>query len=159
MKNVSIYTDGSCLGNPGPGGWAAILRLDGTPHERELSGGYARTTNNRMELRAVLFALSALREPCAVALYTDSQYVCHAVEKGWLWGWKKRGWVKSDKKPVKNVDLWRQLPPLLQQHEVRLHWLRGHAGHPENERCDELARLCAAGPALPPDDGFSPDAE
>lgn len=154
MKNVTIYTDGSCLGNPGPGGWAAILELDGTGHRREMSGGYVRTTNNRMELRAVLFALGALKEPCAVELYTDSQYVCHAVEKGWLWGWKKRGWIKADKKPVKNVDLWQQLAPLLMRHEVRLHWLRGHAGHPENERCDALATAAADGEGRAVDEGY-----
>ena len=157
MKKVTIYTDGSCLGNPGPGGWAAILQLDGTPHRREMSGGYALTTNNRMELRAVLFALGALTEPCGVDLHHDSQYVCHAVAKGWLWGWKKKNWIKSDKKPVKNVDLWQQLPPLLQRHDVRLHWLRGHAGHPENERCDVLARGCAIRPGLPADTGFLPE--
>lgn len=157
MKNVTIYTDGSCLGNPGPGGWAAILQLDGTEHRRELSGGARLTTNNRMELNAVLEALGTLREPCAVALYTDSQYVCHAVSKGWLRGWKKKNWIKSDKKPVKNVDLWRRLPALLQRHEVTFHWLRGHAGHAENERCDELARSVAARADLPEDAGFSPE--
>lgn len=155
MKNVTIYTDGSCLGNPGPGGWAAILQLDGTEHRREISGGARLTTNNRMELSAVLEALGTLREPCVVALYTDSQYVCHAISKGWLWGWKRKNWVKSDKKPVKNVDLWQRLPALLQRHEVTFHWLRGHAGHPENERCDELARTEAARPDLPEDSGFS----
>lgn len=154
MKNVTVYTDGSCLGNPGPGGWAAILQLDGSAHRRELSGGARLTTNNRMELRAVLQALEALREPCAVALYTDSQYVCHAVAKGWLWGWKKKNWIKSDKKPVKNVDLWQCLPALLQRHDVTFHWLRGHAGHAENERCDELARSEAARSDLPEDTGF-----
>ena len=153
MKNVTIYTDGSCLGNPGPGGWAAILELDGTEHRREMSGGYARTTNNRMELRAVLFALGALKEPCAVELYTDSQYVCHAVEKGWLWGWKKRGWVKSDKKPVKNVDLWKRLLAAKEPHSVTFHWVKGHDGHPQNERCDELATTAADGDSLIVDDG------
>ena len=157
MRNVTISTDGSCLGNPGPGGWAAILRLDGSSHRRELSGGARLTTNNRMELKAVLRALEALREPCAVALYTDSQYVCHAVAKGWLWGWKKKNWIKSDKKPVKNVDLWQRLPALLQRHDVTFHWLRGHAGHVENERCDELARGEAARSDLPEDTGFSPE--
>lgn len=155
MKNVTIYTDGSCLGNPGPGGWAAILELDGTGHRREMSGGYVRTTNNRMELRAVLFALGALKEPCAVELYTDSQYVCHAVEKGWLWGWKKRGWVKADKKPVKNVDLWQRLLQAMAPHDVTFIWVRGHAGNALNERCDKLATTAADSGRLLEDTGFT----
>ena len=153
MKQVTIYTDGACSGNPGPGGWGAILEWNG--REKELSGGERETTNNRMELSGVIFALSALKEPCAVDLYTDSKYVCDAVEKGWLAGWQKRNWIKSDKKPVLNVDLWKQLLPLLRTHKVTFHWLRGHAGHRENERCDELARTFAAGPDLPEDTGFT----
>ena len=153
MKQVTIYTDGACSGNPGPGGWGAILEWNG--REKELSGGERETTNNRMELSGVIFALSALKEPCAVDLYTDSKYVCDAVEKGWLAGWQKRNWIKSDKKPVLNVDLWKQLLPLLRTHKVTFHWLRGHAGHRENERCDELARAFAAGPDLPEDTGFT----
>ena len=154
MKHVLIHTDGSCLGNPGPGGWAAVLALPEGAARKELSGGFARTTNNRMEIMAVIAALEALREPCAVDLYTDSQYVRNAVEKGWLASWQKKNWVKADKKPVLNVDLWQRLVPLLARHTVRLHWLRGHAGHPENERCDELARACAASADLPEDAGY-----
>lgn len=137
MKTVNVYTDGACSGNPGPGGWGAILRYGGA--EKELSGGERETTNNRMELTAVIAALSALREPCAVELYSDSKYVVDAVTKGWVYGWKKKGWIKSDKKPALNVDLWEQLLPLLGYHEVRFHWLKGHNEHPENERCDRLA--------------------
>ena len=154
MPAVTIHTDGSCLGNPGRGGWAAVLQLAGTGHRKELSGGYACTTNNRMEIMAVLMALEALKEPCEVTLVTDSQYVCHAVEKGWLASWQRKNWINSAKKPVKNVDLWQRLVPLLRQHKVRFSWIRGHAGHPQNERCDELARTFAAQPDLPTDDGF-----
>ena len=155
MKHVIIHTDGSCLGNPGPGGWAAVLAHPDSAARRELSGGFRRTTNNRMEIMAVIAALEALKEPCAVDLHTDSQYVRNAVEKGWLKSWRAKNWVKADKKPVLNVDLWQRLVPLLERHEVRLHWLRGHAGHPENERCDELARAFAGRPDLPPDAGFA----
>ena len=137
MKQVEIFTDGACSGNPGPGGWGAVLRF-GTV-EKELSGGERETTNNRMELTAVIEALSALKEPCAVRLTTDSKYVCDSINKGWVYGWKKRGWVKSDKKPALNVDLWERLLPLLETHRVELIWVKGHAGHPENERCDRLA--------------------
>ncbi|MGM9663089.1 MAG: ribonuclease HI [Oscillospiraceae bacterium] len=137
MKEVTIFTDGACSGNPGPGGWGAILRYGGA--EKELSGGERSTTNNRMELTAVIAALSALKEPCAVTLYSDSRYVVDAVEKGWVYGWKKKGWVKSDKKPALNVDLWEKLLPLLQYHRVQFRWVKGHAEHPENERCDALA--------------------
>ena len=155
MPAVTIHTDGSCLGNPGPGGWAAILHLEGTGHSKELSGGHATTTNNRMEIMAVLMALEALKAPCTVTLVTDSQYVCNAVEKGWLASWQRNNWINSAKKPVKNVDLWQRLVPLLRRHTVRFSWIRGHAGHPLNERCDELARACAARADLPPDTGFS----
>ena len=137
MKTVQIFTDGACSGNPGPGGWGAILRY-GTA-EKELSGGAAETTNNRMELTGVISALAALKEPCQVLLTTDSKYVVDSVTKGWVYGWKKRGWVKSDKKPALNVDLWEQLLPLLERHKVTFNWVKGHAGHPENERCDQLA--------------------
>ena len=138
MKDVYIATDGACLGNPGPGGWAAILRYGG--HERVLVGGEAMTTNNRMEVRAALAALAALNEPCRVRLVTDSQYLSNAVNKGWLRGWVERDWRGSDKQPVKNVDLWQELLPLLARHEVNFEWVRGHNEHPENERCDVLAR-------------------
>lgn len=156
MQHVTIHTDGSCLGNPGPGGWAAVLCLQSAAHRKELAGGYALTTNNRMEIMAVLEALDALKTPCAVELFTDSQYVCNSVEKRWIWAWQKRNWLKADKKPVKNVDLWQRLLPQLARHKVRFHWLRGHAGHAENEHCDVLARTCAARRDLPPDPGFNP---
>lgn len=136
-KSVGIFTDGACSGNPGAGGWGALLRYGGA--EKELSGGAAMTTNNRMELTAVIEALRALKEPCDVTLTTDSQYVAKAIEEGWLAGWKKAGWKKADKKPVKNEDLWRELDELLTRHEVHFRWVKGHAGHPENERCDALA--------------------
>ena len=132
-----MYTDGACSGNPGPGGWGAILEWQG--HEKELSGGEAQTTNNRMELTAVLTALSLLKEPCTVELYSDSKYVVDAIDKGWLYGWQKKGWIKADKKPVLNVDLWQQLLPLLARHNVRLHWVKGHAENEKNNRCDQLA--------------------
>ncbi|MBQ1947158.1 MAG: ribonuclease HI [Clostridia bacterium] len=137
MKQVELFTDGSCSGNPGPGGYGAILRYNG--REKELSGGDSNTTNNRMELTAVIVGLSALKEPCLVTLTTDSQYVVNALTKGWLESWKQRGYVKADKKPVLNRDLWEQLDALLQIHEVACVWVRGHEGHPENERCDRLA--------------------
>lgn len=137
MKQVEIFTDGACSGNPGPGGWAAVLRYGAA--EKELSGGEATTTNNRMELTAVIQALSALKEPCAVKLTTDSRYVCDAVTKGWVYGWQRRGWRKGDGKPALNRDLWEALLPLLERHNVQFAWIKGHAGHPENERCDHLA--------------------
>ncbi len=141
MKQVTIFTDGACSGNPGPGGWGAVLRYG--VHEKELSGGEPDTTNNRMELTAVIQALSALKEPCEVTLTTDSKYVCDSINKRWVYGWKARGWVKSDKKPALNVDLWEQLLPLLATHSVTFVWIKGHAGHPENERCDKLAVACS----------------
>jgi len=149
VKKVALYTDGSCLGNPGPGGWGAILRYGG--HEKELSGGFADTTNNRMEITAVLEGLAALKEACIVNLYTDSQYVRQAVTEGWLENWQRNGWRTSAKKPVKNRDLWERLLPLLKEHTMHFHWIRGHAGHPENERCDALARAQAGRPDLPRD--------
>ena len=137
MKTVEIFTDGACSGNPGPGGWGAVLRFAGK--EKELSGGEKETTNNRMELTAVIKALSALKEPCKVMLTTDSKYVCDAINQRWVYGWKANGWRKADKKPALNVDLWEELLPLLETHEVEFLWVKGHAGHPENERCDALA--------------------
>ena len=137
MKTVYLYTDGACSGNPGPGGWGAILRYGSA--EKELSGGERETTNNRMERTAVIASLSALKEPCAVTLYSDSKYVVDAIDKGWVYGWKKKGWIKSDKKPALNVDLWEQLLPLLSYHKVTFRWVKGHNEHPENERCDRLA--------------------
>lgn len=137
MKKIKVFTDGACSGNPGPGGWGAILKYGS--QEKELSGGEAQTTNNRMELTAVIMALSALKEPCEVELCSDSKYVIDSVQKGWVYGWKKNNWTKSDKKPALNVDLWEQLLPLLDKHKVSWKWIKGHAGHEENERCDRLA--------------------
>ena len=137
MKTVTVYTDGACSGNPGPGGWACILEYGGA--EKMLSGGEEATTNNRMELTAVIQALLALKEPCVVELYSDSKYVIDALEKGWAWGWRKRGWVKSDKKPALNPDLWELLLDLTRQHELHYHWVKGHAANEKNNRCDEQA--------------------
>jgi ribonuclease HI len=140
MKQIEIYTDGACLGNPGPGGWGALLRFGA--HEKELSGGEPDTTNHRMELLAAIRALEALREPCVVDLYTDSQYVQKGISE-WISGWQRRGWKTADGKPVKNEDLWRTLLVATRTHRVNWHWVRGHAGHAENERVDELARAAA----------------
>ena len=137
MKKIEMFTDGACSGNPGPGGWGTILRYGKT--EKELCGGEADTTNNRMELTAVIEGLSALKEPCEVELYTDSKYVCEAINQKWVYSWQKNGWRKADKKPALNVDLWEKLLPLLEIHDVTFVWVKGHAGHPENERCDKLA--------------------
>ena len=136
-RQVYIFSDGACSGNPGPGGWGVILRCDG--HEKELSGGEAHTTNNRMELTGVIKGLEALKYPCRVTIQTDSRYVVDGIEKGWAASWKKRGWVKGDKKPALNPDLWGRLLDLIEIHEVKFTWIKGHAGHPENERCDSLA--------------------
>ena len=137
MKTVTLYTDGACSGNPGPGGWGAILEFNG--REKELSGGESSTTNNRMELTAVIEGLSALKEPCIVELYSDSKYVIDALEKGWARGWKSRGWVKSDKTPALNPDLWEKLLSLADLHQIRCHWVKGHAENEKNNRCDQLA--------------------
>ena len=137
MKTVTLYTDGACSGNPGPGGWGAILEYMG--HKKEMSGGEANTTNNRMELTAVIEGLRALKEPCIVELYSDSKYVIDALQKGWAVGWRKRGWIKSDKKPALNPDLWETLLALVERHELHYHWVKGHADNPMNNRCDELA--------------------
>ncbi len=134
---VSLFTDGACLGNPGPGGWAALLRFDGM--EKELSGGEKDTTNNRMEMVAVIEGLNALTKPCSVEVYTDSQYVQKGITE-WIDGWKARNWKTAAKKPVKNADLWQQLDDAQAVHQVSWHWVKGHAGHPENERVDDLAR-------------------
>ena len=136
MTKVCIYTDGACSGNPGPGGWAAILSYNG--HERELSGGEPATTNNRMELIAAISALEALKEPCEVELWTDSQYLARAVNEGWLAGWKRRGWRRKEGE-LKNPELWQALDTLLARHKVSFNWLKGHDGHEYNERCDALA--------------------
>lgn len=137
MKKVEIFADGACSGNPGPGGWGAILRCDG--HEKELSGGDKHTTNNRMEITAVLEGLKALKFPCEVTVTTDSQYVYNSITKGWAEGWQKNGWVKKDKKPALNADLWESLLLEISKHKVNFVWIKGHNGHSENERCDALA--------------------
>jgi ribonuclease HI len=137
LKEVTIYTDGACSGNPGPGGWRAILKYGN--REKHLTGGEKLTTNNRMELTAVIKALNRLKESCNVSLYSDSRYVVKAINEKWLWGWKKNGWKKSDKTPVLNVDLWQELLPLLQIHNVKFFWVKGHNNHPENELRDKLA--------------------
>ncbi|MDD4124547.1 MAG: ribonuclease HI [Eubacteriales bacterium] len=137
MKKVNIYTDGACSGNPGPGGYGAILEHNGKT--KELSAGFAATTNNRMELTAVIAALSALLESCEVTVYSDSKYVIDSIEKKWVYSWKSKGWKKAGKTPALNVDLWEQLLPLLEKHKVKFIWIKGHDGHPQNERCDEMA--------------------
>ena len=137
MKKVNIYTDGACSGNPGPGGWGAVLVYRGI--EREMSGGEASTTNNRMELTAVIRALSALKEPCEVELCSDSKYVLDALTKGWAVSWRRNGWRKADKKPALNADLWEELLTLVEKHEMSYVWVKGHEGHPYNERCDAMA--------------------
>ena len=147
MKQVEIFTDGACKGNPGPGGWGALLRMG--PHEKELSGGEPNTTSNRRELTAAIKGLNALIEPCKVDLYSDSKYVLDGMSK-WIHGWKKNGWVNASKKPVKNADLWHDLIEAARTHKVTWHWVKGHAGHPENERVDALAsaeadRIAAGG--------------
>ena len=137
MKKIDMYTDGACSGNPGPGGWGTILKYNG--HEKELSGGERETTNNRMELTAVIMGLKALKESCDVTIYSDSKYFIDAVEKGWVYGWQKNNWIKKDKKPALNSDLWKNLLELMGKHQCQLVWVKGHNGHPENERCDDMA--------------------
>jgi len=138
VRKITIYTDGACSGNPGPGGYGTVL-IHGE-HRKELSGGEAQTTNNRMEIMAVIIGLEALKQPCEVALYSDSRYVVDAIEKGWVTRWKQNNWMRNKKEAALNVDLWERMLPLLDTHNVTFHWVKGHAGHPENERCDELAR-------------------
>lgn len=137
MKKVEIFTDGACSGNPGPGGYGVVMRYKGI--EKELSGGNSQTTNNRMELSAVIAGLSALKEPCEVTITSDSKYIIDAIQKGWAKKWKANNWIKADKKKALNSDLWNELLSLLDKHKVEFIWVKGHAGHPENERCDELA--------------------
>jgi len=154
MKEIIIYTDGSSLGNPGPGGYAAILIYGEL--RKELSGGYNFTTNNRMELTAVIEALKAIKPDSKhkISIYTDSRLICDAFNKKWIESWLKKGWKKSDNKPVLNRDLWEKLIELTKERSVRFIWLKGHAGNPENERCDELSKLEASKPDLPVDDGY-----
>ena len=137
MKQIKLYTDGACSGNPGPGGWGAVL-LFGS-HKKELSGGQRETTNNRMELLGVIRGLEALNEPCQVDLYTDSQYIVNAIEKRWVYKWKANNWMRDKKEPAKNPDLWQELLALLETHKVKFHWVKGHSDHVYNNRCDELA--------------------
>ncbi len=148
-KHVIIYADGGCRGNPGPGGYGVVL-LHGD-RRKELSGGYRLTTNNRMELMAAIEGLKALKRPCKVTLYSDSQYLVNAINKGWLTNWIKRNWIKSDKAEVKNIDLWQQLSGLCKKHEISFVWIKGHDGNKENERCDQLAVEAANRNDLPPD--------
>ncbi|NTS77638.1 ribonuclease HI [Catenovulum sp. SM1970] len=151
MKTVHLFTDGSCLGNPGPGGYGAVLKFG--PHSKELSQGYKLTTNNRMEMLATIVGLETLTEPCKVHLTTDSQYVKNGITQ-WIHGWKKKGWKTADKKPVKNVDLWQRLDQAVSKHDVEWHWVKGHSGHEENERCDDLARDAAGSSDLLEDEGY-----
>ncbi len=146
MKKVEIFTDGACSGNPGPGGYGTILKYQG--HTKELSAGYKQTTNNRMELMAIIQGLEALKEPCEVTVYSDSRYIVDAINKGWLNKWAKNHWMRNKKEAAKNIDLWQRLLTQLQRHKVRFVWVKGHAGHPENERCDELAVKASQNPTL-----------
>ncbi|WP_372870921.1 ribonuclease HI [Shewanella sp.] len=150
-KQIRIYTDGSCLGNPGPGGYGVVMIYK--QHRKELSGGYALTTNNRMELLAPILALEALKEPCDVVLTSDSQYMRQGITE-WIHGWKKKGWVTASKTPVKNVDLWKRLDAAAAKHKVDWRWVKGHAGHEENERCDTLAREAAEANPTTVDEGY-----
>ncbi len=151
-QRVVIYSDGACLGNPGPGGYGTVL-LAG-PHRKELSAGFRLTTNNRMELLGAIVGLEALKRPCEVTLWSDSQYLIHALTKGWLAGWQKKGWRTKDKKPVKNQDLWQRLLAAIDGHVIEWRWVRGHTGDVENERCDELAVAAASGGGLREDEGY-----
>lgn len=156
---VTIYTDGAARGNPGPGGYGTVMHFTdsaGKLHVRELSGGFACTTNNRMEVLAVIAGLEALRRPCVVDVISDSKYVVDAFNQHWVDGWLKRGWKNAKKEPVKNIDLWKRLLEAKAPHQVTFHWVKGHAGHPENERCDELATTAADSGNLPADTGFNP---
>lgn len=157
MKEVEIYTDGACRGNPGPGGYGVVL-ISGR-HRLELSQGYTRTTNNRMELLAAIVALEKLNARCRVRLQSDSRYLVDAMTKGWLRGWKARGWVTASRQPVKNAELWRRLEAATAGHDIEWRWIRGHAGHRENERCDELAVAASRGSGRLTDHGFEPTAE
>jgi len=155
MKHVTLYTDGGCINNPGPGGYGVVLLYDS--HRKELSGGYRLTTNNRMEILAAISGLAALKEPCRVTLCSDSQYLVHAIEQGWARRWQANGWMRNKKEKAVNPDLWEQLLQLCKIHKVKFEWLRGHAGHTENERCDELATAAARGSDLGVDEGYEKD--
>lgn len=149
MKDIIIYTDGACSGNPGPGGYGVVLLFNG--HRKELSAGFRDTTNNRMEILAAIVGLEALKERCNVTIYTDSQYLLNAIEKGWAKKWKANGWMRNKKEPALNADLWERMLKLCDQHNVKFIWVRGHSGNPENERCDQLAVEAAKQPNLPTD--------
>jgi len=152
MKNVTLYTDGGCINNPGPGGYGVVLIFNS--HRKELSGGFRRTTNNRMEIFAAIAGLEALKEPCRVTLFSDSQYLVYAIEKGWARKWQANGWRRNNKERAINPDLWERLLKLCEVHEVQFRWVRGHAGQNENERCDELAKAAARKPDLAADPGY-----
>lgn len=157
MMKVTLYTDGSSRGNPGRGGYGAVLRFikpDSSVYQKEFSQGYKNTTNNRMEMLAVIAGLEALKKPCSVEVYSDSQYVVNAFSKKWIDGWIKRGWTTASKEPVKNIDLWQRMLKAMEPHEVRFNWVKGHNGHEENERCDALATAAADGDSLIDDEGF-----
>jgi len=156
-KHVTIYTDGACLGNPGPGGYGVILLYQG--HRRELSGGYRKTTNNRMEMMAAIVGLQALKEKCRVTLYSDSEYLVNAMSKGWIQRWRANGWKRNKREKVLNPDLWERLLQLCELHEVQFRWVKGHAETPENIRCDQLAMEAAQQPDLPIDEGYIPQSE
>jgi ribonuclease HI len=153
QKEVVLYTDGACSGNPGPGGYGAILEFGG--HTKELSGGFQNTTNNRMEMMAVIMGLSALKEPCSVTVYSDSRYVVDAVEKGWAKRWQANNWMRNKKDRARNVDLWKELLKLLEKHRVTFKWIKGHNDQPQNERCDQLAVTAAGLPGLPADEEYA----
>ncbi|HEX6293055.1 MAG TPA: ribonuclease HI [Herpetosiphonaceae bacterium] len=152
LRQVTIFTDGACIGNPGPGGYGVVLKFG--EHTKELSGGFRLTSNNRMELIAVIAGLRALKERCVVAVFSDSEYVVEAMTKGWPARWRANGWMRTKKDRAVNPDLWQQLLELVAQHQVTFTWVKGHAGHPENERCDQLAFAAAQRPDLPMDDGY-----
>jgi ribonuclease HI len=152
MKQVTLYTDGGCINNPGPGGYGAIMVYN--QHQKELSGGFRLTTNNRMEIYAAIAGLEALKEPCRVTLFSDSQYLVHAIEKGWARRWQANGWKRNNKEKAINPDLWERLLKFTEIHDVTFQWLRGHAGHAENERCDELAKAAARGSKLAIDEVY-----
>lgn len=155
LKTVDLYTDGACSGNPGPGGYGLVLKYNG--HEKEISCGYRLTTNNRMEIMAVIRGLSMLKETCNVNIYSDSKYVIDAITQGWVYKWEANCWMRNKKDKAINVDLWEQLLVLLDEHNVEFHWVKGHAGHPENERCDKLAVAAYLSEELIEDEGYIPE--
>ncbi len=155
LKEIELFTDGACSGNPGKGGYGVVLKYKG--HTKELSRGFSLTTNNRMEIMAVIAGLEALNETCNVSVYSDSKYVVDAINEGWVYKWELNGWMRNKKDPAVNVDLWERLLVLLDEHNVEFNWVKGHAGHPENERCDKLAVSAASGENLEEDDGYMPE--